>query len=223
MAIYLTAQGGGSFTFPSLPESVKVSSPTNYQTYQLIGKGTAQLPNGMSIRSVSFSGVFFGASKARESIVQNWIAPTECVAVLEQWQTTGAVLEIVVDEAPINMDVTISSFSWTAIGGFGNIEYSIEFSRYVPVLLYTTAEIGTGSLTTARPDDGSTSKGVYTVKKGDNLWNIAREMYGGSGADWTKIMDANKDAIEETARKHGKANSDNGHWIYPGQVLEIPE
>ena len=54
---------------------------------------------------------------------------------------------------------------------------------------------------------GSTT---YTVKKGDNLWTIAKRLYG-SGADYTKIYEANKDVI-------GK----NPNLIYPGQTFTIP-
>jgi len=51
----------------------------------------------------------------------------------------------------------------------------------------------------------------YTVKKGDNLWTLAKKYYG-SGADYTKIYEANKDTI-------GK----NPNLIYPGQTFVIPE
>ena len=70
-------------------------------------------------------------------------------------------------------------------------------------------ETGTG--------DGST----YTVVRGDSLWNIAKKFYG-SGAKYTIIYDANIDVIESTAKAHGKKSSDNGHWIWPGEVLTIP-
>ncbi len=73
----------------------------------------------------------------------------------------------------------------------------------------TVTETGTG--------DGST----YTVVRGDSLWNIAKKFYG-SGAKYTIIYDANIDVIESTAKAHGKKSSDNGHWIWPGEVLTIP-
>lgn len=50
---------------------------------------------------------------------------------------------------------------------------------------------------------------TYTVKKGDCLWNIAKEFYG-NGSKYTKIYEANKDKIR------------NPNLIYPGQVLTIP-
>jgi glycosyltransferase involved in cell wall biosynthesis len=36
-------------------------------------------------------------------------------------------------------------------------------------------------------------------------------------------MYENKKIIEETATKHGKKSSSNGHWIYPGTKLLIPD
>ena len=37
-----------------------------------------------------------------------------------------------------------------------------------------------------------------------------------------EIYNLNKDLIEETAKKHGKKSSDNGHWIWAGEVLTLP-
>ena len=57
-----------------------------------------------------------------------------------------------------------------------------------------------------KPSGGST----YTVKSGDSLWKIAKQLYG-SGADWKKIYEANKDVI-----------GSNPNLIYPGQTFTIP-
>ena len=50
----------------------------------------------------------------------------------------------------------------------------------------------------------------YTVKRGDNLWNIAKKYYG-KGSLWTKIYNANKGKIK------------NPNLIYPGQKFTIPK
>lgn len=50
---------------------------------------------------------------------------------------------------------------------------------------------------------------TYTVKAGDTLWALAAKYYG-SGAQYTKIYDANTDKIS------------NPNLIYVGQVLTIP-
>ena len=62
---------------------------------------------------------------------------------------------------------------------------------------------------------------TYTVAAGDTLWAIAKRYYG-NGARYTEIYAANAEQIEATARGHGKASSNNGHWIWPGEVLTIP-
>lgn len=69
---------------------------------------------------------------------------------------------------------------------------------------------------------GSSGAGSqYTVVSGDTLWGIAKRFLG-AGNRCGEIYNANSSVIEEAAKSHGKANSSNGHWIYPGTVLNIP-
>lgn len=67
------------------------------------------------------------------------------------------------------------------------------------------------AVTVAKDRDASTAPKAktYTVKSGDTLWAIAARFYG-SGAQYTKIYNANRDKIS------------NPNLIYPGQVLTIP-
>ncbi|MEZ4699892.1 MAG: peptidoglycan-binding protein LysM [Rhodothermales bacterium] len=50
----------------------------------------------------------------------------------------------------------------------------------------------------------------YTVKKGDSLSKIAKEVYG-DFKKWEKLFEANKEVIK------------NPDLIYPGQQIRIPE
>lgn len=70
----------------------------------------------------------------------------------------------------------------------------------------------------------SGATGPYTVKQGDTLWMLATQFYGNRNilSNANKIYNANKDVIEAAAKARGLANSDNGHWIFPGTVLNIP-
>ncbi|MBP2281577.1 nucleoid-associated protein YgaU [Psychrobacter sp. PL19] len=51
---------------------------------------------------------------------------------------------------------------------------------------------------------------MYTVKSGDSLSKIARDVYG-SSSDYLKIFEANKPMLADPDK------------IYPGQVLRIPK
>ncbi len=54
-----------------------------------------------------------------------------------------------------------------------------------------------------------TQSRMYTVKSGDTLSKIAKEMYG-NASDYPKIFEANKPMLKDPDK------------IYPGQVLRIP-
>ena len=62
--------GKSKFIFPSLPEEVKGTNRTNYQSYDILSCGEVKIPKGMKLTEVSFDGIFFGEAKKNESIVK---------------------------------------------------------------------------------------------------------------------------------------------------------
>ena len=70
-----------------------------------------------------------------------------------------------------------------------------------------TAGSGTASSGAAVGEGAGTS--VVVIARGDNLWRIARKLYG-QGVRHTVIYEANRNQIR------------NPHLIYPGQVFTIP-
>lgn len=226
MDIYLSevANKSSDFTLPALPEKIKTKFGTRYQNYEIIGKGTVKIPKGLEADTISWDGTFYGKSKRREVMIREWNAPSECINILRRWMKKGTVLRLLVTGTTINYDVTISEFEPAEVGAYGNIEYSISFVINKELKIYTTSELKIAAFvkkTVPRPTPAASSR-TYTVVSGDNLWAIARKFYGGSGSDWKKIYDANQSVIESTARRYGKANSNNGWWIYPGTVFTIP-
>ena len=66
-----------------------------------------------------------------------------------------------------------------------------------------------------------TPEKTYTVKSGDSLWTIAKKQLN-DDSKWKGIYNLNKSVIEAAAKKHGRASSSNGWWIYPGTKLKLP-
>ena len=212
--------------FPSMPEEVTTSVDTNYQTYSLLNRGAVMIPKGVEPKKITWSGEFFGKAKKNEAVVikNKWISPKECKNILEKWQRDRTVLILLITEIGMNIDVTISSFEKTAYGAYGNLKYSIALKKSEALRVYTNSdkkkkESSSGKKKTTERVTTKKKKS-YTVKSGDNLWKIAKKVYG-LGSDWQKIYKNNKEVIETAAKKHGKKNSDYGHWIYPGTKLTI--
>ena len=113
------------------------------------------------------------------------------------------------------------------VSGFGsyddkyyvdNVKHSMGSSGYKTQI--TLHKVQPAIKVTAPAAAASTGK-TYPVVSGDTLWGISKKFYG-SGTKYGTIYNANKDLIESTAKAHGKKSSDNGHWIWPGEVLTIP-
>jgi nucleoid-associated protein YgaU len=60
------------------------------------------------------------------------------------------------------------------------------------------------------PDAVRFASGKAIIRRGDNLWTIARRVYG-RGVKYTTIYEANTGQIRDPNR------------IYPGQVFALPE
>lgn len=104
----------------------------------------------------------------------------------------------------------------TQKNGRGTCQTKLELHRVVPRI--KNVSIGGIGQTAESEISSSTS---YTVVRGDTLWGIAKKIYG-NGLEYGDIYEANRETIENTAKERGKKDSSQGHWIFPGTVLEIP-
>jgi nucleoid-associated protein YgaU len=59
-------------------------------------------------------------------------------------------------------------------------------------------------------EDQRFASGKAIIRRGDNLWTIARRVYG-AGIKYTTIYQANNSQIRDPNR------------IYPGQVFDLPD
>ncbi len=105
----------------------------------------------------------------------------------------------------------------------------IELLQYAPYHTKTiefkktdsSSSTKTATVTQQRDTSTTSTSKTYTVKQGDNLWDIARVKLG-NGERQTEIYNLNKATIEAAAKKYGRSSSSNGWWIYPGTVLKLP-
>ena len=100
----------------------------------------------------------------------------------------------------------VTSYTPTEDGGDpGTISYSLELKEYRTVTVRkiinpnVAPQIVDIIKDVAKPI-GSSESGTYTVIYGDCLWNIAKKFYG-NGAEYTKILEANREALDEDARR----------------------
>lgn len=85
----------------------------------------------------------------------------------------------------------------------------VPFEREVEVAELKPATSG-GAGEAGAAASGQVTMETVVIKRGDNLWRIARGAWG-QGMHWSTIYQANTDQIR------------NPHWIYPGQVFIMPK
>ena len=86
----------------------------------------------------------------------------------------------------------------------------VPFEREIDVAVLKPSGTASGTLDADATLTGTMPMETVIIKKGDNLWRIARGAWG-KGVRWSTIYQANTEQIR------------NPHWIYPGQVFVMPK
>ncbi len=87
------------------------------------------------------------------------------------------------------------------------VEVRTTLVRRVRALL-AVAALAPAALFAQQPTSGQ--PGTYTVKRGDTLWDLAKRFLNDAYL-WPQIYRLNTDKIRDP------------HWIYPGEVLQMPQ
>ncbi|MCL2531468.1 MAG: LysM peptidoglycan-binding domain-containing protein [Oscillospiraceae bacterium] len=217
MDIHLTClESGQRMRFPMLPESISLQTGAQLQSHNIMAVGDVKLPSGNDLSTVSWDGKLPGRARRRQPYVRLWQDPRLLTALLHHWQSDGRRLRLLVTQTPINLDVYIESFGGDFAGGYGDFDYNIAFTQARQLRIHLS---GQGEQTGARPCPPASS--THTVRVGETLWAIAQRHLG-NGAQHQRIYNANRDIIEAEAQRRKGRSSNNGHWIFPGTVLQIP-
>lgn len=220
--IYIKERNGTrKIRVPWLPASIEYTAgEMTVASYDILNKGAVEVPSGTGLAKISWNSQLPGKNRKDNALQRGtWQEPSYYHKIFEDWLKKGTSLNVTVTGYPINKDVYLSSYQATPGGGFGDMEYSIEFTEERDLTITATKKKTDQNSSNKRP---AKKTSTYTVKKGDTLWGIARKKLK-SGKKWKKIYKANKKIIESTAKKRGYKSSNNGWWIFPGTKLTIPK
>lgn len=216
---------------PVTPESLNVSIKNQNTTVNLINDGEVNILKTPGLSEVSFS--FLIPSKAKH-FTQGLKSVKYYLDAIEKLKINAKQFQFIVyREGPDSRDLfktnmTVSIEDYKIVEDAENrsdvvININLKQYRKYGTKIIEIKKTSNGNRAVKKDTKKSTKKKTkyYTVRTGDCLWNIARKFYG-NGADWKKIYNANKPAIEKDARRHGYKSSSNGHWIWKGLKLIIP-
>jgi len=204
-------QEGKKFRFAVIPAEYELTSTSNNTSVNINSLGEINLLGKRNLKTVSFAS-FFPKRKYYFCQYTGFPTPKESVQIIEEMKDKG-ILRITMTGTPVNMECTIESFTWGENDGTKDINFTIELKEYRKPKVKTVEkkEVVTNNIEPV--DTNRTAKEVksttYTVKSGDNLSKIAKNLTG-SSANWQAIYNQNIGVI-----------GGNPNLIYPGQVLVI--
>ncbi len=229
----------GNTLLPVAPGKISMKINNQNKTVELINEGEVNILKSPGLSDLSFELLlpnvqysfaqypatgFRNAKYYLDIIEQYKIKKEPFQFILTREKPNGEILY------HTNLTVSVEDYSIDddAEEGFDNI-VSIELKQAVPYGTKTvkvTTKNGNKTKKKAAQsrsagNKGKTSGTSYTIKSDDTLWNIAKKKMG-NGSKWTTLYSNNKSVIEKAAKKHGRASSSNGHWIYPGTKIIIP-
>ena len=212
MEVYLKDSSNNIFRFPVIPPTVNVQDYAIINDSNITAMGDIIVFGGKGLRTTEISS-FFPNPKRRYSFVNYSDYPNqyECVDRIKKWMDTGTKLRFIVTDTEINFLVKITNFEYSEQNGTRDVYYTLSLKEFreisIPGLNNTTQSTN-NTQNTPRKDNASSNinktindinktindaiQKIYTVKKGDCLWDISKKYYG-TGSDYKKIIEANKD------------------------------
>lgn len=216
--IWITADGEREkLMLPVNPEQITIDDGSSHDSVTVAELGEILILQARPAVSISWS-CFFPATTFPGVKVSSLTKPLKLCEKIEKFKKSDKPVHLLITGSGVNGYFAIKTFKHYEKGGDVDTRYyDITLKEYREV---TTRQVKVdipnqkASIQQAPPEarvDNTAQPKTYTVVKGDCLWNIAKKFYG-SGAQYTKIYNANKGVI-----------GGNPNLIYPGQVLTIPD
>lgn len=205
MDIILTGNGG-SVRFPVLPDSYSFQSTQDNSSVNINAIGEVTLLGHRNLRTLSWSGIF---PLMNDSFVHTTLHnPKSYVTTIEAMKRGGPCMIHFLDV--VSMYCTIEDFSYKEQDGTGTLYYDINLKEYVYISSGSSSADDSGTINIITGRSGKAQKTrLYTVKKGDNLFMIARREL--NSTNWMQIYEMNIDVI-----------GNDPDVLVPGTVLILP-
>lgn len=198
-----------SFVFPVLPENIELKRNGRGTTHDIVGLGQINALHSRDLAEISFESFF---PVMRHSFVSElqYASPADYVNNLNRWQESGYPCRFIFTGPtfPINLPVSIEQFDrWEEAGSPGDIHYRLSLKEYV---FHGARKVREQQVDPRQRPDERVRPATYTMKSGDTLIGISRQLFGTS-ARWRDIQKAN--AIPDSRLRQ----------LPVGTVLRIPK
>lgn len=211
MDFYFLAPNG-QLHLPVNPSEVTITRERGIETVDIINLGEVDFPAGEKVKEIAFSSFFpaeYDPSYCRYADLPD---PQEAMNWLNSWMAAKKPVRLLITETAVNILVLIARHTSYFRGGEpGDVYFDLTCRTWRDVKVKTLQPPAAKGANQPRPrPDVKPVPKVYVVKKGDNLWKIAKLQLG-SGARWKEIYNLNRKVIGADPDK-----------LHPGQRLVMP-
>lgn len=193
---------------PVLPSSFEIEVGQNNSIVNINEIGDVNLIGKSGLKSINIES-FFPAQEYYFVEYTGFPKPYKAIEKIDKWRRSGEPIRLIVTTTDINVLMAIESLSYGERDGTGDVYYSLDLREYKRLKTKTVAKVKVPEPKRPTPPKPKKQR-TYVVKRGDNLWNIAKKHYG-NGNQWKKIYNKNRKVI-----------GSNPNLIYPGQKYIIP-
>ena len=203
--------------FPVTPSQVQTKVGNCNETVQILQMGQANLLKNAGLEEVRFRALFPGRQYHFVQVEEGFREPSYFLERLKDYKKAQKPVQLIIfrrlaDGSQIfcsNVEMGLEEYNILEQGGEQGdfwVEIALKEYRKMQSIAYRPASDGNTLEKQPAQRPAKEMAKTYVVKKGDNLWNIAKKELG----DGSKFG--------ELAKKNGISNPS---LIYPGQVIKL--
>lgn len=203
--------------FPVTPSQVQTKVGNCNETVQILQMGQVNLLKNAGLEEVRFRALFPGRQYHFVQVEEGFREPSYFLERLKDYKKAQKPVQLIIfrrlaDGSQIfcsNVEMGLEEYTIVEQGGEQGdfwVEISLKEYRKMQSIAYRPASDGNTLEKQPAQRPAKEMAKTYVVKKGDNLWNIAKKELG----DGSKFG--------ELAKKNGISNPS---LIYPGQVIKL--